>query len=212
MLTLFQKYFLSGFAGVMVAGCIHTSILFSTAFHNPMDTAVVQATVPKMVESHQGLVKYSQRDIQLAKIIQARFTKVSPQLSLEIAMNINRDTRGISWPTPLAVASIIEIESQYHREAVSDCGARGLMQVSPIWSGNLPDANYQSVSGNIRDGIYLLNRLYKKYDGNRMAAILSYNSGRYAYNAGQAWPVYWYRFESAHEAFRTVYQETIQDS
>lgn len=212
MLTLFQKYFLSGFAGVMVAGCIHTSMLFSMAFHNPRDAVVFQAAASQKVESQYAPVKYSQRDIQLANIIQARFTRIPLQLSLEIASNINRDTRGISWPTPLAVASIIEIESQYHRNAVSDCGARGLMQVSPIWSGNLPDANYQSVSGNIRDGIYLLNRLYKKYDGNRMAAILSYNSGRYAYNAGQAWPVYWYRFESAHEAFRTVYQETVQDS
>ena len=149
---------------------------------------------------------YTHNDYLLAKIIHQRFHYTDESADLRLAHYINIDTKELVWPTPLDVASIIEVESQYQPNAVSDCGARGLMQISPMWSNRLPHVAYTSVKYNVKYGITILARYYKRYDGNASAAILSYNSGDHAYNAGKAWPDYWYRFESAHDAFVRLYQ------
>jgi hypothetical protein len=160
--------------------------------------------------SHQTIkLEYTSNDYLLAKMIRQRYNDVSYQYSLHIAHYINQYTKGHVWPTPLTVASIIEIESQYNRNAVSDCGARGLMQISPMWSNVIPKYAYTSDRYNIKYGIKILRHYYKLYDGNKSAAILSYNSGNLAYNAGHAWPGYWYRYTSAKKAFDRLYQDDL---
>lgn len=192
-------------------------LLMTAGFINTNFVSVSKISSPHYEESMNQLlsnqpmnkaVTFSTRDIILAKIIQERFTHLSPAFSLEIAHDINTDTRGLAWPTPLAVASVIEIESQYKPSAVSDCGATGLMQINPLIAKLLP-APYTTVSGNIKDGVYFLNQLYKLYGNNEMAAILAYNSGPYAYNEGKAWPRYWYRFNSDHLIFDRIFSSVV---
>jgi soluble lytic murein transglycosylase-like protein len=161
-------------------------------------------TVYKQSNSH-----YTHDDYLLANIIKERYTYSNYNKDLVISHYINKYTKGLVWPSPLDVASIIEIESQYNENSVSDCGAKGLMQISPMWSNRINPLAYTSVKYNIKYGIHILSYYYGKYDGNISAAILSYNSGDHAYNLGKAWPVYWYRYISAHHAFDDLYQHTI---
>ena len=168
---------------------------------NYTHSRAIHETVSRIKTEHV----YSYRTKLLADLISQRYTHSNYHRDLLIASYINKYTKGLVWPDPLAVAAIIEIESQYQPNVVSDCGARGLMQISPVWSNRIPSTAYTSIKGNIKYGIYILRYYYKMYNGNRMAAILSYNSGNGAYNAGQAWPVYWYRFENAKGAFDKLY-------
>lgn len=199
-------------AVLMVGGLIHT-LVTSNGCDKPSVTVNLVASVDKLMAKPVKPItvsyQYSNRDILLAKLIQERFSDINYKEDLLIAQCINKDTKGISWPTPLAVASIIEIESQYNKDAISDCGAKGLMQISPIWSNQVPSTAYTTISGNIEYGVKILHQYYQRYDGNKMAAILSYNSGNNSYNAGKAWPEYWWRYKDAKIAFDKLYQMSV---
>lgn len=151
-------------------------------------------------------IKFTHDDYLLARLIRERYSDTDYSWDLKLSHYINLYTKGLVWPSPLDVASIIEIESQYNPHAISNCGAKGLMQISPLWRDRIPSSAFQSVRFNVKYGIKILSHYYKRYNGNQSAAILSYNSGNYAYNAGKAWPVYWYRYENAHMAFSRLYQ------
>jgi len=206
------------FTCVMLIGLVHTlwtsSGLNSVSTQSSVvryigNTEIVNKPLPVAFVDETATHRYSKNDILLANIIRERFNSSDYDQDLLIAQSINKDTKGLIWPTPLAVASIIEIESQYNSQAVSDCGARGLMQISPIWSNQVPPSAYTSIKWNIKYGIHILNSYYNRYDGNKMAAILSYNSGNNAYNKGQAWPTYWWRYKDAKIAFDTLYKESV---
>lgn len=158
---------------------------------------------------HTSYINYTAKDHLLAKMIVQRYNNISYIYALNIAHYINKYTKGLAWPDPVNVAAIIEIESQYDQNALSDCGAKGLMQVSPMWSNKVPPVAYTSYKYNIKYGIRILSYYYKMYDGNISAAILSYNSGNRAYNEGKAWPTYWYRYMSAKKAFDNLYQMDV---
>lgn len=202
-------WFVMGFF-IMLSGLVHTMVTCSQPL-TPVSHRFItpEVKVPETVTVSDNRTQYSSRTVLLAQLIKERFGNSSYSQDLLIASCVNKDTAGLTWPTPLAVASIIEIESQYNPAAVSNCGAKGLMQISPVWSQQVPPSAYYSIPENIKYGIKILNAYYRRYDGNRMAAILSYNSGDHAYNAGKAWPTYWWRFKDAKLAFDTLYQHAV---
>ncbi len=87
---------------------------------------------------------------------------------------------------PLFLAALIRVESAFSAEAVSNKGARGLMQVMPAtgaemaqrlgleWFGphGLHDPEY-----NVRLGTYYLRRLLDRYQGSYRRALTAYNRG-----------------------------------
>lgn len=227
MIEKLQKNTFILFGIIMLGGLLHTLIMDGSngkgiTIHLHSNNLLVSHSLPtvkkviKAVPSYithknfiqtsiQTRVIYSYRTKLLADLIQQRYGSVNKNKALVIAQAINKATKGMAWPTPLAVASIIEIESQYHMAAVSSCGAKGLMQISPLWGNKIPQSAYTNIPMNIKYGVSILHYYYQKYDGNKMAAILAYNSGDAAYNAGHAWPVYWWRYKSAHIAFNRLY-------
>ncbi len=87
---------------------------------------------------------------------------------------------------PLFLAAVIRVESAFSRDAVSDKGARGLMQLMPAtgeemaqrlgmrWQG--PDA-LDDPEYNLRLGAYYLRRLLDRYHGSYRQALTAYNRG-----------------------------------
>jgi len=87
---------------------------------------------------------------------------------------------------PLLLAAVIRVESAFFTGAVSDKGARGLMQVMPTtgeevarklgldWQG--PD-QLHDVETNVRLGVYYLDWLLDLYAGNYKYALTAYNRG-----------------------------------
>lgn len=87
---------------------------------------------------------------------------------------------------PYLIVSIINVESKYNKDAMSNKDARGLMQIGPQtgqWAAEvLGIDNYNSASlfnpeTNIRIGIWYINQLKKEF-GDKIDLVLA------AYNAG----------------------------
>lgn len=80
------------------------------------------------------------------------------------------------------VFAIIKTESNFNKNAVSEKGAIGLMQITPDTGDfiaeklSLTDYNLFLPETNIMFGCYYLNYLFKKFE-NRDTVILAYNAG-----------------------------------
>ena len=78
---------------------------------------------------------------------------------------------------PELVLAVIEVESGFNRFAVSDSGARGLMQVMPFWKKEIghPQDNLFEVHTNLRYGCTILKYYLDLVDGDLGEALAQYN-------------------------------------
>lgn len=78
---------------------------------------------------------------------------------------------------PELVLSVIEVESNFDRYAISRVGARGLMQIMPFWLDEIgrPEANLFKPSVNLRFGCTILRHYLDMEDGNLTQALARYN-------------------------------------
>lgn len=78
--------------------------------------------------------------------------------------------------SPELILSVIAVESQFDHFAISNTGARGLMQVMPFWKKKLgsKDDNLFEIETNIRYGCAIL-RMYKDRYGKLSRALAAYN-------------------------------------
>ncbi len=99
---------------------------------------------------------------------------------------------------PELVLSVIQVESGFHRFAISSSGARGLMQVMPFWLKAIgkPGDDLFQVRTNLRYGCTILKYYLDKAHGNLNRALALYNGslGQYRYVAHvyQAFQTRWY--------------------
>lgn len=87
---------------------------------------------------------------------------------------------------PFLVASIINVESRYRKEAISPKDARGLMQIAEQtgqWASEelkLKDYTKESLfdpKTNIKIGTWYLNKLEKEFSSNQDLILAAYNGG-----------------------------------
>jgi GTP:adenosylcobinamide-phosphate guanylyltransferase len=87
---------------------------------------------------------------------------------------------------PLLVASIVQIESAFNHQAISNRGAQGLMQIMPTTKDfvenleGIPPNERNDLSNpryNIRLGISYLKYLRQKFNGSISLALMAYNWG-----------------------------------
>ncbi|MES1242837.1 MAG: lytic transglycosylase domain-containing protein [Acidobacteriota bacterium] len=77
----------------------------------------------------------------------------------------------------LLVASIIQVESHFTRDAVSSRGAVGLMQVLPATGALYGATDLNDPHVNLDVGCRYLGRLLKDFDGDLERAVAAYNAG-----------------------------------
>ena len=84
---------------------------------------------------------------------------------------------------PHLVLAVIDVESKFHKYAVSRSGARGLMQVMPFWVKEIggPRDNLFTERINLRYGCTILRHYLDRESGNLANAL-----GRYNGSLGQA--------------------------
>jgi soluble lytic murein transglycosylase-like protein len=78
---------------------------------------------------------------------------------------------------PLLVASIVQIESGFTRDAVSPRGAVGLMQVMPATGETYGIAELNDPNANLDAGCRYLRGLLRDFDGDMERAVAAYNAG-----------------------------------
>jgi hypothetical protein len=95
--------------------------------------------------------------------------------------------RQVAWPLtkharsrdldPAFVLSIVLIESAVRPAATSPVGARGLMQVMPLWVGHWRDCglNLYDIEANLCSGTSILDWYLGRFPGDERRALLAYN-------------------------------------
>ena len=100
---------------------------------------------------------------------------------------------------PELVLSVIHIESNFDRFAISHVGARGMMQIMPFWLKEIgkPDDNLFHLRTNLRFGCTILKHYINKEKGNLVRGLARYNgslgSTRYSDKVLNALAKRWYR-------------------
>jgi soluble lytic murein transglycosylase-like protein len=78
---------------------------------------------------------------------------------------------------PTLVRSVIEIESNFNRHAVSPMGAMGLMQLIPATGARFGVHDFFDPAQNIDGGVRYLRFLLEMFQGNLDLSLAAYNSG-----------------------------------
>jgi soluble lytic murein transglycosylase-like protein len=78
---------------------------------------------------------------------------------------------------PHLVLAVVDVESKFHKYAVSRAGARGLMQVMPFWIEQIgePGTNLFHERVNLRYGCTILRHYLDRENGNMANALARYN-------------------------------------
>jgi soluble lytic murein transglycosylase-like protein len=103
----------------------------------------------------------------------------TPRPAARPAMNISEIVEEASKANgvdPLLVHSVIQVESNYNPYAVSEKGARGLMQLMPATARDLGVGNSFDPRENIEAGVRYLKQMQDLYQDDRLA-LAAYNAG-----------------------------------
>ena len=99
-----------------------------------------------------------------------------PQERIKLLTRIHQEATRADI-SPELVLSVIEIESNFDRYAISVAGALGLMQIMPFWLDEIgrPDDNLLHVDTNLRYGCTILRFYLDKEKGDLRRALGRYN-------------------------------------
>ncbi|HET7569121.1 MAG TPA: transglycosylase SLT domain-containing protein [Gammaproteobacteria bacterium] len=117
-------------------------------------------------------------------------TRLKPQMPdaakrLKFLRLVHAEAKRADVPPELVLA-VIQVESNFHRFAISSAGAEGFMQVMPFWLREIgkPDANLFEPDTNLRIGCTILHYYLNQADGDLREALARYNGSvnRYTYS------------------------------
>lgn len=112
-----------------------------------------------------------------------RFLEPDEQESLALLLMAEGERNDID---PLFLAAVIRVESAFSADAISDKGARGLMQVMPATGAEMSQKLGLNWKGpntlhdpemNLKVGSFYLRRLLDRYRGSYKRALTAYNRG-----------------------------------
>jgi soluble lytic murein transglycosylase-like protein len=104
------------------------------------------------------------------------------EILLNMLQQVHQEARRTEL-SPELVLAVIQVESNFDRFAISNAGARGLMQVMPFWLKELgrPDDNLFELQTNLRMGCSILRYYLDMEQGNITRALARYNGSRGSY-------------------------------
>lgn len=143
----------------------------------PTGALFVREDSPSLVAKLNRFIERSRRDGTIKVLYERAFDPPRPDDSTRISRwddLIRRSTNDTSFDWRFVVALIVQ-ESRFDPEAVSDKGALGLMQLTPIAARAVGIVDVEDPASNIRAGIrYLeqLSRMFPAADGRHRRAII----------------------------------------
>lgn len=163
--------------------------------HSPALKAYLRKT---FAESHHGFRNRYVAQVWLT--VMSRRLKPfvpNPNERRRLLMAIHEAARQ-AQVSPELVLAIIEVESGFHRFAVSPVGAQGLMQIMPFWLHEIgrPHDNLFNIGTNLRIGCSILHYYLMQTKGDTVLALERYNgrvdSIQYADQVLQRLTARWY--------------------
>lgn len=135
---------------------------------------------------------YLQSDAVSANSTAQKVNAVNPTASMAFRQQMNAAT-SVSAPKTLdsifkqaaqkyqvpenLLKAVAKVESNFRADAVSSCGATGIMQLMPSTAKALGVTNIKDPEQNIMGGAKELSQLLKRYNGNVKLALAGYNAG-----------------------------------
>jgi soluble lytic murein transglycosylase-like protein len=106
-----------------------------------------------------------------------------PEERLTILRKVHYEARRADLD-PQLVLSLIQVESNFDRFAISSAGAQGLMQIMPFWLDEIgkPEDNLFDIDTNLRFGCTILSLYLEREKGDMHRALARYNG-----SVGQHW-------------------------
>jgi soluble lytic murein transglycosylase-like protein len=146
--------------------------------------ADMRASLIAAIKSSDSFVDRFDAEVWLTDMSSRLQSRVEdPQERLLILREIHYEARR-SGLEPELVLALINVESNFDRFAISNAGARGLMQIMPFWLEELgrPDDNLFDINTNLRFGCTILNIYLEREKGDMRRALARYNG-----SVGQNW-------------------------
>jgi len=141
-----------------------------------VDQALKQRLITALAD-HEGFIDRFDAEVWLVDMSQRLKQKLPDEKKrLELLKEIHREASRAKLPPELVLA-VIQIESNFDRFAISEAGARGLMQVMPFWLKELgrPKDNLFEVQTNLRFGCTILRYYLDMEKGDTVRALARYN-------------------------------------
>jgi len=106
-------------------------------------------------------------------------TVKDPTTRISLLKQIHYEAKRVDL-APELILSIIQVESNFDRFAISRVGAIGLMQIMPFWLKEIgrTEDNLFNMRTNLRFGCTILKFYLKKEKGNLTRALARYNGSR----------------------------------
>jgi soluble lytic murein transglycosylase-like protein len=177
-------------------GCL--AWIAPTSAEQNVDPLLKKRLIEALAE-HESFADRYDAEVWLTDMSQ-RLSELIPdeKTRLDMLRYIHAEANRAELPVELVLA-VIQVESNFDRFAISNAGARGLMQVMPFWLKELnqPNANLFNIETNLRFGCTILRYYLDMEKGNRTRALARYNgslnSFKYPNRVFAALRSRWYR-------------------
>lgn len=142
----------------------NNSILhYSQALFNTTNQTIQNQTLQNQTNSTQNVSEFSSvlKQVQTPKTLDTLFETAASTYNLPVSL----------------LKAVAKAESGYRADAVSPCGAQGIMQLMPQTSASMGVKDPFDPEENIMAGAKCLAQKIKSYDGDIKLTLASYNAG-----------------------------------
>jgi soluble lytic murein transglycosylase-like protein len=152
-----------------------------------VDQSLKQRLVEALAQTTEGVDRFD-AEVWLVDMMQRLRERLkkrpdSEEFLLTLLQQVHLEARRAQL-SPELVLAVIQVESNFDRFAISEAGARGLMQVMPFWLDEIgrPEDDLFDIRTNLRMGCTILRHYLEREKGNRVRALARYNG-----SVGKTW-------------------------
>jgi soluble lytic murein transglycosylase-like protein len=160
---------------MMLAGLLLAGNTWAATMERP-DASMREALI-SAINSSDSFVDRFDAEVWLTDMNNRLGSRVEdPEERLTILRQVHYEARRANLD-PQLVLSLIQVESNFDRFAISSAGAQGLMQIMPFWLDEIgkPDDNLFDIETNLRFGCTILSIYLEREKGDMHRALARYN-------------------------------------
>jgi soluble lytic murein transglycosylase-like protein len=167
---------------VMLAALLQAGNAWTATMERP-DASMREALI-SAINASDSFVDRFDAEVWLTDMSNRLGSRVEdPEERMTILRQVHYEARRANLD-PQLVLSLIQVESNFDRFAISSAGAQGLMQIMPFWLDEIgkPDDNLFDIDTNLRFGCTILSLYLEREKGDMHRALARYNG-----SVGQHW-------------------------